>query len=125
MSLRMAKALGLTELYESLLSHGMADRRRVSLIGYAKAITINLQGVTIVTNVVIFDQNDYDFLISRKALHKFSLYTNWSTYNWLLKKKNGSIEPLSVSYISGLKKQKLKVLDPVSDLSSEGEMLYQ
>ncbi|KAI7847029.1 hypothetical protein BDC45DRAFT_452497, partial [Circinella umbellata] len=120
MSLGMAKAVGISELFESPLFHGMADGSKVAPVGYAKDVSIMMQGVTIVTDVAVFDQNDYDFLIGRKALHRFGLYTDWSSYHWFIKKTDGSIVPVPVIYTNEKKREIIK-LDPESDISTDEE----
>ncbi|KAG2217344.1 hypothetical protein INT45_009101 [Circinella minor] len=97
MSAKMAKKLGFVNLGPSPMTHGMADGRKVDAVGYMQAVQITMKDISIAVDAVVFDQSDYDFLVGRRALHKFQLFTDWGSYNWWICKKH-SIELLLVTY---------------------------
>lgn len=96
-SLRMVQALGIDELEETTQKMGMADGRKAPAIGLLRNITVSIMNKSIVTNATVFDQIDYDFLVGRKALHKFGLFTDWSSYKWYMTSDDGTV-PVPVSY---------------------------
>ncbi|KAI7847414.1 hypothetical protein BDC45DRAFT_562331 [Circinella umbellata] len=97
MSAKMAKKLGFVNLEPSPMTHGMADGRKVDAVGYVQSVQITIKDISIAVDAVVFDQSDYDFLVGRRALHKFQLFTDWESYNWWIRERH-SIEPLLVTY---------------------------
>lgn len=96
-SLRMAKALGIDELEETTQKMGMANGRKAPAIGLLRNITVSIMSKSIVTNATVFDQINYNFLVGRKALHKFGLFTDWSSYKWYMTSDDATV-PVPVSY---------------------------
>ncbi|KAG2209869.1 hypothetical protein INT45_013586 [Circinella minor] len=108
MSAKMARKLGFVNLEPSPMTHGMADGRKVDAVGYVQSVQLAIKQVSITVDAVVFDQSEYDFLVGRRALHKFQLFTDWGSYNWWIQKKH-SIEPLLVTYEGVRKPQFINV----------------
>ncbi|KAG2211332.1 hypothetical protein INT45_012547 [Circinella minor] len=118
MSAKMAKKLGFINLEPSPMTHGMVDGRKVDAVGYVQSVQITIKDISIVVDAMVFDQSEYDFLVRRRALHKFKLFTDWGSYNWWIRTKL-SIEPLLVTYKGIQKPQFVEVVDEWEEEGNE------
>ncbi|KAI9492513.1 hypothetical protein BDB00DRAFT_788660 [Zychaea mexicana] len=80
MSKRLAEALGYSFQGTKVIKHNMADRSSAKTVGTARDVKIAVKYKAIVVSADVYDQESYDFLIGRRAMHRLQINTSWVEY---------------------------------------------
>lgn len=97
MSSKLVKTLNIETLEPAESIHGMADGRSSRPLGEVKGLVVNIQGLNVVIDAVVYELVAYDLLLGSDVLHTLGIFTDWATHFWSMKTPEGTT-PLKVHY---------------------------